>query len=449
MLLRTLRSLLLFARILASYALQWTIWRLSGRRLFNPRWQRVHERNAQRLADGFATLRGVYIKLGQVISVLGTFLPAAYANALERLQDDVPPHPFSAMAKRLAEAWGEDWSERVQSLDEQPLAAASLAQVHRATLRDGTDVAIKILYPDVKRLIAVDLRVISWVMPIVHRLFGFRGTHKVVAQLRRMLAEETDYDHERRNIERVRALLGQRTDIIVPRVFAELSGDSVLVLSLEHGVKPVDVRAVESAGGDPLAIANTLVDCYLSMLLEHRVFHADPHPGNFLVQDGRLVMLDYGALGEVSEELVGGLKKVIMGGLSRNADQVLNGIEEMGFVAEDGNREMLREVGHEYLHALSSMKVNNFATLAPQQIRQLSGFDQLRGRLRKVASSVAYPDGYFYLERTLVLLFGVVATLVPEKGLLGVAAPHASRALLRSYSRKGKDTAAPSSAPAV
>src|SRR5690606_15176762 len=150
-LLRTLRSLFLFARIFASYAVQWTLWKLSGRTLFDRRWERVHERNARRLADGFAQLRGVYIKLGQVISVLGTFLPNAYAAALERLQDDVPPHPFSAMAKRLADAWGEDWRERVSKLEEQPLAAASLAQVHRATLRDGTDVAIKILYPDVKR----------------------------------------------------------------------------------------------------------------------------------------------------------------------------------------------------------------------------------------------------------------------------------------------------------
>jgi hypothetical protein len=93
------------------------------------------------------------------------------------------------------------------------------------------------------------------------------------------------------------------------------------------------------------------------------------------------------------------------------------------------------------------MKVNNFATLGPQQIRQLSGFDLLRGRLRQVASSVSYPEGYFYLERTLVLLFGVVANLVPEKGLLGVAAPHASRALLRSYSRKADHKPSPGSSP--
>jgi predicted unusual protein kinase regulating ubiquinone biosynthesis (AarF/ABC1/UbiB family) len=433
---RTLRSLFLFARIFWSYALQWALWSLTGRKLLGGRWERVHEINARRLARGFTALRGVYIKLGQIISVLGTFLPSAYANALERLQDDVPPRPFSEVVGRLEHAWGTSWRNRFSRFDETALAAASLAQVHRAQLVDGDDVAVKILYPDVQRLISVDLRVISWVMPIVHRLFGFRRTDKVVEQLRKMLAEETDYAHERDNIEKVRTVVGDRTDLVVPRVYEDLSNDSVLVLSFEHGVKPSDAQILSDAGSDPLAIANTLVDVYLTMLLEHHLFHADPHPGNFLVRGKQLVMLDYGAMGRVSEELVVGLKKVIMGGLSRNADQVLSGIEQMGFVAEDGDRELLRKVGREYLHALASMKVSNFATLDRQQIRRLSGFDQLRGRLRTVAKSVAYPEGYFYLERTMVLLFGVVAGLAPDKGLLGVAAPHASRALLRSYSRR-------------
>lgn len=419
------------------------LWRASGRRLFVARWDAVHHTNAKRLATGFGRLGGIFIKLGQVISVLGTFLPPAYSNALERLQDAVPPKPFAQIRPRLIEAWGDDWFDRFQCFDKQAIAAASLAQVHRAVLLDGTEVAVKVLYPDVRRLIAADLRVIRWVLPIVHWGFGFRRMASVLEQLTQMLADETDYRHEIANIERLRILLADRDDVIVPTAFADLSNDAVLVLSFETGAKLNASEALVARGVDAEKLADTLVDCYLTMLLDHRVFHADPHPGNFLVRNGKLVILDYGAVAEVSEALVGGLKKVILGGLSRNAAQVLEGVEEMGFMAEDGDRDLLRKVGHEYLHALASMRVESFKELTPGQLRGLTGLDQLRGRLRRVAASVRYPEGYFYLERTMVLLFGVVAQLAPAKGLLGIAAPLASRALLRSYSRKAENSNPP------
>ncbi len=435
-LIRSLRSLLLFVSIALAYSVQWSVWRVSGRRWLSARWERLHVKSAQRLADGFCALGGVYVKLGQVLSVLGTFLPPAFGTAFGRLQDAVPPRPMADIAGRLQHALGDDWTSHFDDFEQEPLAAASLAQVHRARLKDGTPVAVKVLYPGIEGMIAVDLKVIGWIAPLVYRVFGFRRMGTVVEQLGEMLRQETDFVRERQNLRRMADVLRGQDKVVTPQVFEHLSSAAVLVLSLEEGRKLSDGASVRASGGDPTTVANNLVSAYLSMLLEHRVFHADPHPGNLLVRGNQLVLLDFGAVAQVSEALVGGLKKVIMGGLVRNADQVLIGIEEMGFVADNGDRELLRSVGREYLHALAGIQVSDLRNLSSEQVRSIMGYDQLKGRLRSVASNVRYPEGYFYLERTLLLLFGVVAQLVPEKGLLGIAAPHASKALMRSYAAR-------------
>jgi predicted unusual protein kinase regulating ubiquinone biosynthesis (AarF/ABC1/UbiB family) len=121
--------------------------------------------------------------------------------------------------------------------------------------------------------------------------------------------------------------------------------------------------------------------------------------------------------------------------LTRNSEQVLEGAEQMGFVAPGGDRELLREIGRMYLKALATLQVSDFSSINRTELHKLSGYDQVRGRLREVMRSVEYPDGYFYLERTLALLFGLVGQLDPERGLPGVAAPLASKMMLRNLAR--------------
>jgi ubiquinone biosynthesis protein len=440
--LRSVRAFLLIASVLASYATQWLLVRLSFGRMFQGRWHAVHARNAQRLARGFTRLRGVFIKLGQVISVLGGFLPPEYREALEKLQDQVPPRPFEEIVGRLTQALGADALQQFESFDRVPIAAASLAQVHKATLVDGRQVAVKILYPGIERLIVRDLFVLGLFLPIVNRVFQIARFDRVLSQLGAMLQRETDYENERKNMERLRAIFSQRSDVVVPSVIAERTRGGVLTMSFEAGLRIADVLRQAEPEVLPRDIARLITDCYFTMLFEHRVLHADPHPGNFLVRPGPcLVILDYGAVESVSEPLVRGLKTVILGALTRNTDQVLEGAEQMGFIAPGGDRELLREVGREYLKALATLKVTDFSNIDRAELQRLSGYALVRGRLREVMRSVEYPDGYFYLERTLALLFGLVGQLEPERGLPGVAAPLASKMMLRMLARPGPSTA--------
>ncbi|HET9932435.1 MAG TPA: AarF/UbiB family protein, partial [Polyangiaceae bacterium] len=163
--LRSLRALILFWTVFGSYGLEWVLAYVLPTAIVRARFERAHRRNARRLARGFSELRGVFIKMGQVLSVMGTFLPAAYGEELEQLQDRVPPRPFSEIRGRLLEAFGDDALGLFASFDEQPIAAASLAQVHRATALDGRRLAVKVLYPGIERLIQRDLAVLRSLLP--------------------------------------------------------------------------------------------------------------------------------------------------------------------------------------------------------------------------------------------------------------------------------------------
>lgn len=426
--LRSIRASFLLWSVVASYAWEWLLGKVLSRERAERRMQRAHVKNALRLADGFARLRGVFIKMGQVLSVVGTFLPPAFGDALERLQDKVPPRPFEEIEGRLREAFGADPLARFGSFEREPLAAASLAQVHRATTRDGRAVAVKVLYPGIETLIRRDLAVLRTVMPVIKLVIKVGRVERVLEELSAMLARETDYLHERSNMERLRGIFSERPNVVVPEVVDELTAGGVLSMSFESGLKVNDLDGQAAQGIDSAEVAKLLVDSYFTMLLEHRVFHADPHPGNFLVRPGpTLVILDYGAVEELTPALSAGMKVVILGALTRNDDQILAGLEQMGFVAAGGDRELLKQVGREYLKVLSAVKIEDFSRLDRQTMEKLSGFAQMRGRLRAVMKSVEYPEGYFYVERTLALLFGLVAQLAPKVGLPGLVMPHAPK----------------------
>ncbi len=442
--LRSLRAQYLLWSVLALYLLHWLLARLLGRARLSAWLQRLHLWNARRLARGFTRLAGVYIKVGQVLSVIGTFLPRAYGEALEALQDQVPPRPFESLLPRLHESLGPGALDRFRTIEREPVAAASLAQVHRAVTHDGRQVAVKILYPGIERTIASDLAVFRTVLPVLQRLFPVTNLPRVLDQLSAMLGHETDFANERANLAAVGSMFAERRDIVVPEVVTELSAGSVLTMSFEEGIKINDVEKLTEAGIDRSALARLLVEAYVTMLMEHRRFHADPHPGNFLVRPGpQLVILDFGAVETVSSDMTEGIKIAVGGIVSRNESVVLEGLERMGFVAATGDRALLAEVGREYLKVLGEMKLTDFSQLDTAKFRELVGWNQLRGRLREVMRSVEYPQGFFYVERAMILLFGLVGRLVPNQGLPGLVLPYATQALARRRARLSTEPPSP------
>src|SRR5690242_5036727 len=164
---RLIRATRVFAIIFLSY-----LWQMSWARLWpkvygtKQRWKKIHRRNAKRMYKGFVSLRGVYIKLGQILSIMGTFLPREYVEELEGLQDDVPPTSYAGIAKTFAKSFKKQPTEAFATFNKEPIAAASLGQVHEATNAAGDKLAVKILYPNVATVIKVDLRVLGWALRI-------------------------------------------------------------------------------------------------------------------------------------------------------------------------------------------------------------------------------------------------------------------------------------------
>lgn len=367
---RLVRALFVFGLIFSSYVLHLGLLKIfrrietdpaSGRETERiPPWlvrrrDRIDLRNARRLLRGMLRLRGVYIKLGQVLSVMGGFLPAVYAKELEQLQDAVPPHPFDEVEEVFIESLRKKPEDVFRSIETTPIAAASLGQVHVAYLPDGTKCAVKVLYPGIRDVIRVDMRVIRLAIRAYRLFVPVQNIETVHAALVDLLRRETDYVHEANCMERMEANFAGEDDILFPKVFREISTADVLTMSFMEGFKITNLAEIDARGIDRRALATRLTECFYKQMFLHRFFHADPHPGNFLVQAGeapdkpRIVILDFGAISEVEDRFVDGMIDVLRGFFEQNDALVLAGISDMGFVAPDGDRGARREDGEDLL----------------------------------------------------------------------------------------------------
>jgi ubiquinone biosynthesis protein len=440
--LRLVRASMLLLAIFTSYLVQWTLARLFGDEKpgrVRERWKRVHRKNAKRLYRGIVRLRGVYIKMGQVLSIMGTFLPRAYAEELETLQDQVPPHPFDEMERTFVASIGRRPSEVFASFTETPLAAASLGQVHRATLLTGEEVAVKLLYPNVATVIRIDLRVLRWAMKLYSLFVPVRALERVIDQLQDLLARETDYIHEGRCMERMAKSFADDPDVLFPVVHWELTTKQVLTMRFMEGIKISRKPELEAAGIDAYAVAKKLIEVFYKQLFVDHFFHADPHPGNFLVQKGergpRIVVLDFGAASETRPALIDGMLDILRGLFARDDAMVIRGIETMGFVAVGGDRELMHRTIRAYFQKLLDLNIQDFGRIKPEVAMKLADPGMKRDELRELMKSVEYPDGWFYVERAVVIIFGLCAQLAPKMNTVQVGFPYIVRLMAERQAR--------------
>jgi predicted unusual protein kinase regulating ubiquinone biosynthesis (AarF/ABC1/UbiB family) len=280
-------------------------------------WELQHRRGAGRVLDAAAALGGTLIKAGQFASTRPDLLPLAYTETLSGLQDRVPPQPWQVIDEAVSRELGRSVPEVFAEFDREPIAAASIAQVHRARLRDGREVAVKVQYPGIAGLIEADLSALESIFGAISRLEPSVRLRPILDYLRWTLPLELDFRREARAIEDLRRALEHRADdVAVPEVVEEPSTDRLLVMGLEKGVKVNDREGLVAAGMDPSEVAELLIDVYAEGLFRRGVFHADPHPGNLLARQGQggpvLVLLDHGLTVRVEPDLVGSLRGVIL-----------------------------------------------------------------------------------------------------------------------------------------
>jgi predicted unusual protein kinase regulating ubiquinone biosynthesis (AarF/ABC1/UbiB family) len=284
--------------------------------------------------DAAAALGGTLIKAAQFASSRPDLLPAAYVETLSELQDRVPPQPWTVIEGAISREIGRPVSEAFAEFDPEPVASASIAHVHRARLADGRRVAVKVQYPGIASLIEADLSALEGIFKAISRLEPSVNLRPILNYLRWTLPMELDFCREAEAIKDLREALGDREDVLVPKVVEGMNTERLLVMEYVEGVKITDRQGLVSAGLDPSRVAEQLVEVYAEQLFQRGVFHADPHPGNLFVQPGEygpvLVLLDHGLTVTVPPDLVEAMKGAIEALTEGDFDALTGALQKAG-----------------------------------------------------------------------------------------------------------------------
>jgi predicted unusual protein kinase regulating ubiquinone biosynthesis (AarF/ABC1/UbiB family) len=385
-----------------------------------------HDRRSARAVYRMATrLEGLPIKVCQFLGSRADVLPRAYVEVLSELQDRVPPRPLAVITAAIERELGRPWQAAFAELDPVPLAAASLAQVHRGRLHDGREVAIKVQYPEIAHLVAIDLRNFAFLVRVLARLepdFDFRI---VIDEVEKYVPRELDFANEAANADRMRALLAGRGDVVVPAIVHELSTPRLLVMAYEPGVRLTDVDAVRQLGIDPKALAPRLLEIFCDQILIHGFFHADPHPGNILVQrDGRLVLLDFGLAKDLPPGFAAGIARLTFAIMSGDKAAVAAAFRALGFKTRDASDESLWWLGEAFL----GWTIRNKRSYADAELVNLVNAET--PRIMRANPVVELPGDILLVGRVLGLLSGISKQLGSEVDVGALLAPYLARVMM-------------------
>lgn len=297
------------------------------------------------LADDLEAMGPTFVKLGQLMSSRVDLLTPAYTEALARLQDRVEPFDFAQVEQIVGEELGVRLSRVFTSFDEQPLAAASLGQVHRATLRDDRSVVVKVQRPGIRRQVLDDMEVLTDLAETLdqHSDLGRYGLADLLEEFRKSLLDELDYRREADNLATIGAILADHPSIVVPEPYPDLSSGRVLTMEYVEGKKITELGPLGHLELDGAPLADELFSAYLEQVLVHGVFHADPHPGNVLVTpDNRLALLDIGMVARLAPAYRERLVKLFLALADSRPDEVTRCARTMGQELDDFDEVLLQ-----------------------------------------------------------------------------------------------------------
>jgi predicted unusual protein kinase regulating ubiquinone biosynthesis (AarF/ABC1/UbiB family) len=394
-------------------------WSYGGRPTESQRAQRRRQR-AIWIRETLLNLGPTFIKVGQFFSTRADLFPSEYVEELSKLQDRVPAFGYEQVVSIIESEQGKPVSAIFDYIEATPLAAASLGQVHRARLKNGDEVVVKVQRPGLVRLFTIDLEILRGIAEFFQYRTkwgkGGRDWIGIYEECRRTLWEEVDYLNEGRNADTFRRNFRDLPKIAVPRVYWRYTSGRMLTLEYLPGIKVSDYEALAVAGLDRKAIAQLGAHAYLRQLLKDGFFHADPHPGNIAVKtDGTLIFYDFGMMGRIKPDIKERLLVTLSGIASKDADKVVQSLVDLGALVPTADMTPVRRsVQYMLDHFMEKPFDGDLVSInaITEDLYQMA-YDQ----------PFRFPATFTFVMRALTTLEGLGKGLDPDFNFLGVATP--------------------------
>lgn len=409
---------------------------------------RTNEKNAQRLFKTILRLKGLFIKAGQYLSLRVDVLPDEYIRVLSALQDRVPPVPFAGIQRRVERELGKPLIELFAEIEEEPVASASLAQVHKAKLHDGRMAAVKVLYPGIENLFLADLNIVLFIVSLI-RFFNRKFNYAALFhEFKKHAAFEIDMLNEARNAKILMEKFKDSPRIVIPRVVDSHTSQGVLTTEFIAGVKITEKEAYVKNGIDVFDVSRETVDAYMRQIFKYGFFQADPHPGNlFVILDksgGRrqetgnsggmsmdiqpgtpnfsIGIVDFGLCKELPPEFVGGMVSAATAIIQRDAKMLAGAMVSLGFQPSNGREESLYKFcGFVMFHVEDFIYKRkgdiNFASII-QEILEMAREHPL----------VHVPADFIFIGRVFALLIGLGKNLGAKIDVASIVLPYVRNA---------------------
>lgn len=372
-----------------------------------------------------------YVKLGQIMSLHSDILPKRYCDALMELTTDVTPMPFEEVKEVLEKSWMCDIKDILSSIEEKPLGSASIAQVHKAVLLNGEEVVIKVQRKGIYDIMARDIgllhRLVS-LMPKIGDLRNMVDLDMVLDEMWTVAQQEMDFLKEAANITEFAHNNKDVAYIGVPQLYKEYTTDRVLVMEYIDGISITDINKLEEMGYDCHEIGQKLVNNFIKQVMDDGFFHADPHPGNLCVRDGKIIWLDMGMMGRLTEQqrriMMRGVESIALRDVSMLESAVMDLCDEFGPV----DRALLYENLRDFLNKYGSLSMGSINI--PESMQDL--MDIMK------SNSLALPHGVTMLARGLAHIEGDLVVIAPDINMFDIAASRVGETYLEDVDLKAE-----------
>jgi predicted unusual protein kinase regulating ubiquinone biosynthesis (AarF/ABC1/UbiB family) len=377
-------------------------------------------------------LEGLLIKIGQFLSIRADLLPGSFVNQIQDLVDNVPPSQWEDIKKVLEREWDEQIEDVMLSFDSKAVASASIGEVYRGHLKDGTEVAVKVQRPTIKSIIRTDFQSLAIIIWVAQHLApvpkGFINFKLLFQELKTVVERELDFKKEMEAINYFRHRFAKFNRLEIPKVYPDLCTTQVLVMEWVEAVRITDVDFLEEFHIDREELSHRLFRVFIPQWLEAGVFHADPHAGNILVKaDGTLILLDFGMVGEISKKDAANFQSLFEAILIKNYAAATEVLIDLGFLLPEANSKtierMLKEAFSFDLNQLKEMDLFKVKKELTDMIKALP---------------IQVPTRFIFLGRSFVTIEGMLHTINPNQEFLELAKPPFIEWLNQSNQNKWK-----------